>query len=469
MNSNTNYSTKENNEKLQKKKTTYNKLSNYLTVKVKDNGEETVIFKHIPLAKEVIEEIPMIFNKRGQFYYDEKAGVWRDDARDPIEKIIQDKLDEYAKNSRILETYQYLFRSINKSNSKFPFENNPFLINFKNGIYNIETDEFNEHHPSYHQMIQIPHNYDEDAKCPKIDKFLGDLFDEPEKQFILEWIGYCFVKSYSVFQAILLLQGAGGNGKSTLITLITSLFGQENVSNVTLYDLENNRFAKSDLFMKCINTVADIGDDFYKSTAMIKSISGNDSVMADVKHKTPFHFVNHAKLMYSCNKLPIFRDTSEGFEDRPIILPMDRRFRVRANDEDKEIKIRSVVDDIATSEELSGLALKSLQAFRSVLKKGKFSITPKMQEAKDKWLEEMNHVVQFVKENCVVHENTRIIKDDLFYHFNRWCSENNYKSMGRNKFNEQLIKQYPSLKDAQIVDHTGKRRRSWKGIGLSNE
>ena len=43
------------------------------------------------------------------------------------------------------------------------------IINLKNGVYNIKTDEFCEHSPTYYLTQEIPLRYNHDAKINQIE------------------------------------------------------------------------------------------------------------------------------------------------------------------------------------------------------------------------------------------------------------------------------------------------------------
>ena len=64
------------------------------------------------------------------------------------------------------------FKQLDKIN------NNPFIINFNNGLLNIKTGELQPHSPKYLCTIRIPCNYVENALIPStkyFDTFINDL------------------------------------------------------------------------------------------------------------------------------------------------------------------------------------------------------------------------------------------------------------------------------------------------------
>lgn len=453
------------NSSITKKDKKINQISNYISVHVTDKGREIVSFKHIVLAKEIMEELPIINSKFGFFYYNEDRGIWIDGTKKMLEKKIQSKLEDYSVTKRITETFQHIDRETYEDSSEDPFEKNPYLINFSNGVYDIKTAQFEPHNELYYQRIQIPIIYDENAECSKINAFLDSILEPEEKQFFIEWVGYGFVKSYADFQNFLVLYGPGKNGKSTLLKLVQLVIGKTNVSNLTLKSIENNRFAAANLYLKSVNVFADINNDDFDSAETIKAITGDDDTQGEFKGENVFFFRNFAKLIFSANRLPNFRDTTPGFKRRPLILPLDRVFQHKEGEGKRDI-----IAEIATPEELSGFALSCLKAIASALEKGKLSITTKMQEATDKWLGEMDNVLQFTKEACVVHENVKVGKQILFNEYKQWCDQSNCKPLGKNNFYKKIEELYPTLKDKQPPkSNFGEARpRYYEGIALLN-
>ena len=80
------------------------------------------------------------------------------------------------------------FKQLDKIN------NNPFIINFNNGLLNIKTGELQPHSPKYLCTVRIPCNYIEKAPIPTthyFDNFINNLTNgnSAVKQLILQIVG----------------------------------------------------------------------------------------------------------------------------------------------------------------------------------------------------------------------------------------------------------------------------------------
>jgi hypothetical protein len=123
-----------------------------------------------------------------------------------------------------------------------------------------------------------------------------------------------------------LLWGAGGNGKSTLLGLLRALLGAENVAAVSLHDLEGDRFAKADLVGKLATICGDLDLRAIRSSDSFKQLTGGDLLRVQRKHGQPFTFMPIAVPIFSANGFAPVADQSPAWFDRWLVLPFERRF-----------------------------------------------------------------------------------------------------------------------------------------------
>ena len=103
-----------------------------------------------------------------------------------------------------------------------------YWINFKNGMLDTQTMQLIEHSPDYYSINQIPHNYEPDAeyKNTVADVFIRDIIpDKADRDMFYTYCGYCMTRDTSL-QKFLVLIGAPGTGKSTLLNLLIDVIGE---------------------------------------------------------------------------------------------------------------------------------------------------------------------------------------------------------------------------------------------------
>jgi phage/plasmid-associated DNA primase len=68
------------------------------------------------------------------------------------------------------------------------------------------------------------------------------------------------------------------------------------------------------------NIDADLSNEALKNTGLLKKLTGSDDIPAEEKFRNPFHFKNHAKLIFSANQIPKTPDETDAFFARLIII-----------------------------------------------------------------------------------------------------------------------------------------------------
>ena len=140
---------------------------------------------------------------------------------------------KYLENVIIDESY------INESNH---------LIAFRNGIFNVKTNELLPFSPDYIITNKINWDYNSNAYYELTDEVLNKIAcnDKAIRMLLEEMIGYCFYRE-NIIQKAFILTGAGSNGKSTLLAIINKILGDCNVSALDLKSL-TDRFGKASLY-----------------------------------------------------------------------------------------------------------------------------------------------------------------------------------------------------------------------------
>ena len=409
------------------------------------------------------------FYKNG-FRYDNQLGYWRKDFQSYLKKTIQDKFKSvnYIKNS----DYDLVFKLVNddiyKDSRKRVFDqSNPYLAHFKNSTYNVKTGEMQQHNPDDYILEYRDYNLDTSGKkTPITDEWFKQTFKD-EAQFMMEFIGYCFARTYEPFQLFVILRGSGSDGKSTYLRYLSKMIGEQNSSSLSLSDItgKDSRFATSQLYQKSLNYFADIGSDFVEQTQAVKSLTGGDKIKAEFKNQDPFMFENHAKLIFSANELPAFKDFTDGFKRRVCLI--DYNFIDNFTDN---------FDMEAIYKEIPAFAYKCIMKFKERLDKpvidkscnvpvNQLSITPKMIADREAWLKESNNVAQFVDECCELSSDYHIGNVALRNQYKKFCDENGYKAMGKTKLNKELSNL--GVLNNQVIKVNGKSAKGYKGIKLN--
>lgn len=335
---------------------------------------------------------------------------------------------------------------------------NPYIINVKNGLYNVLEETLTPHSPENYSTVQLNVELDTTAKCPRFEKFLAEAMegDMEQVKLLQEILGY-FLIPINKAQKCFVVVGAAGAGKSVLLRVLNEvLLGKENVSNVSWQAL-NERFKTAELFGKLANIFADLPTKNIDDNGIFKALVGEDFLTVEKKNRNPFSFQSTARLLFSCNNIPKnYGDRSEGFYRRLIIV----RFNKAVADQNKDPEL---INKFKT--EANGIFLYALEGLKRLLNQNnKFSITQKNIDELQKYREESDSVLSFAKECCEVNALKYVGSMELFNAYKAYCEECGVKSFSQKAFISHFLTLVPTA--SRSKDRLGKRR-VFKGVCLA--
>lgn len=326
-------------------------IDNWLYTKDEDGK---IKVKSLNLANYLINKYHFTFNLFDPhgFWWDPAKKQWHTHADRHLKKIIPEILENeigIMSGGVVTGIVSNITTSKGVDESltdKFAFESrNRHLVVFNNGTYDLDQDRIVPN--KYDNHILQNHNYDlgeQSAGTNTWDRWLKESMvdlnakrddqghwksegDPNAPETFKAFIGWALAGSYKEFQHFVFIHGKGGEGKSTMLNLIDTIFGRTNVANIDLGNLGSSkeaRFHLAKLHRKELNYSDDVSHGFVQETNILKRLTGGNRMTAEYKNKDPFEFTNEAKLIFTCNNLPSFSDTSHGMERRPIIIEWRR-------------------------------------------------------------------------------------------------------------------------------------------------
>lgn len=331
----------------------------------------------------------------------------------------------------------------------------PHLIHLENGIFDLENGKLLEFSPKYFGLVQLPVKYDPNADCPKIKKFLSEILHESDIPTIQELFGFCLLRDYHIQKAFMFL-GEGNNGKSTLLLLFRGFLGRENVSSVALQTFEANRFAVGNLHGKLANMYADISDKALQQTGIFKMLTGGDMIFAEKKFKDGFSFVNHAKLIFSANKLPEAHDDTTAFFRRWIIINFPNSF-------DGDEADKKILDKLCTPKEISGLLNFALAGLGRLVEKGCFSFTVGTEIVREDYERKSNSFLAFLKDCLEFDPEYETTKEEFYKNYVKYCKSYKLPTKDKASVSKEIARNCPSVSSSHPrID--GKKVHAWRGV-----
>lgn len=202
------------------------------------------------------------------------------------------------------------------------------VINFKNGLYNVQEKILHKHNPNYKTSIQLQVNYNPNAKNHKYwDRYIEDLSEgkEDNKVILQEMAGIVIsnIAGHRI-KKFLGLYGKGNTGKGKFWQVLHGIIGDKGVGIMSIEQLcdPNGKFNTVALLGKTFVYTGDASSITIKDPTQLKMITGGDSLIGQYKFKDIFDFRFNGIIATTTNELPIIEgDFAEHMFKRVQILP----------------------------------------------------------------------------------------------------------------------------------------------------
>jgi putative DNA primase/helicase len=277
------------------------------------------------------------------------------------------------------------------------YEDQIRYLTLQNGLYDLSQHKLIEHNPSIFTTNLLPYDYNPTVVCPRWLQYLDEVFisDAETIKFVQEAVGYAFHKS--IPKAVLFfIIGDGGNGKSVFIDVISALCGKENVCNISLNKLNDEKYLP-ELFGKMINVSGETPNKKCMNTDLVKAVVAGDWVTGREVYKKPSKFKPYAKHYLGMNTLPDIEDNTHGMWRRIHVIEFPRKFAEHEMDVELTEKLMG---------ELSGIFNWALEGYKRLGgQKFIFSESSAMCKSKKQYQQQSNSVLDFI-DNCFKDANT---------------------------------------------------------------
>jgi len=395
--------------------------------------------------------------------YHWKKGVYLPNAEGIIKKEVRDYFNLSTSNHEVAEIIGHVKGKTYVSENEFDTEVD--WISVKNGLLNIKTKELKPHDPTVLTRVQIPVNYEKDAKCLRWNQFLEEVIipqnEELNDEFtakiatLQELCGYCLYRD-TPFHKATMLTGEGSNGKSVFLDTLTTLLGKDNVSTVPLQSFDTREYALGAMVGKLANIHCDLSDKALRESGNFKLIVGGDSVHVNQKYKTPFDTKIYAKQLFSANKVPETSDHTPAFFRRWIIIPFPNSFDEETADRDLKSKLLV---------ELPGILNWALEGLNRLIQNQHFSYEPTVHELESIYITLSSPVDAFVTACLEQDSEAFVTKSEMYSAFVAYAKEKKMPILSDNAFARKLQKvASPIRSERKKIEN--ERTQCWRGWRL---
>ena len=299
-------------------------------------------------------------------------------------------------------------------------------IQFNDKAFSIFSKKVHSVTKDYFFTNPIPWELGNSEDTPIIDKLFEEWVGKDYVKSLYQIIAYCCYADYPI-QTLICLFGAGRNGKTCFLRLLSKFLGKDNVCSTELDSLLDSRFESFKLFRKLCCLMGETNFGVLDKSSMLKKLTGSDMIGFEKKGKDPFNDYSYAKLIIASNSLPSSNDTSDGFYRRWFIIDFPNEFK-----EGKDV--------IATVPEVeySNLALKCMNLLPDLLDKGEFDKQGTIPERRTKYILSSNPLPLFIEQYCIRDGTLFVSFNELYTNYVTYLSKFKKRIVKNKEFREAL-------------------------------
>ena len=304
------------------------------------------------------------------------------------------------------------------------FDIDPMLLNVRNGVLDLKSGELLLHDPKLLITKMFNAEYQREAECPRWESFI-DLVtggDAEMAQFLRFAMGYSLTGRTDE-HAFFNLYGPGANGKTTFTEAALRLWGdygkRTHVESLMMQFRQASGPRPEIVALKGVRLAvgSEIPEGRKLNAALVKDLTGGDSITARDLYKSGEVFRPSHKLWIFGNYRPVITDMSLGMWRRVRLVP----FNVTIPTGER----RPMDDVLAEFEEESSGILNWLLDGCLLWQSNRLMSPKSVADATNEYRREEDVLQQFLDERCEMHPDFLVNKDDLFKAMNGWADETN--------------------------------------------
>ena len=388
--------------------------------------------------------------------YREAAITTDDDQRKKIAKHALGSEARTKVENMIKSAIPYLPISPNQ------LDQDAMLLNCANGMVDLKTGNLLPHDKSKMMTKLAEVEYDPESECLRWIAFLDMVMaGDKDLQYFLQCAAGYSLTGRTDEHCIFFPYGLGANGKTTFtetirrylgdyaqridIEALMQSYGRGQSATPYLANLAGARFVLS----------SEVPENRKLNESLVKDLTGGDSLTARYLFGNPFTFEPTHKLWIFGNYKPRITGTDYGIWRRIRVIP----FNVTIPE-----NIRRPMSEVLAmfEEEFSGILTWAVRGCLFWQSSG-LEMPEAVKDATSEYQTEQDLVQQFLEEQCEMHTDFLVLKDDLYSAWRTWC-ENAGEESAKRRSKKWLTRQMTD----RGFEHGGRGKKWLNGVQLTN-
>lgn len=316
-------------------------------------------------------------------------------------------------------------------------DQNPMLLNTPAGVINLDDGSLRPQRRSRMaaDYITLSTTVSPGARgdCPEWLKFLGRVLPDPELiAFIQRFAGYCLTGSTKE-DVFLFLYGSGRNGKSTFVDQLVGVLGDyaAAIQSEQLMNSKNeqHREAWARLAGKRLVVCSEIASGRTWNEAMLKQVTGGDSITARHMYQGSFEYKPQFKLIIHGNEQPALNSVDPAIRARLKLVPFT--VQIPESEIDPMLRVEKL------PRERPGIFRWMLDGLADYQCNGLNPPTG-VSAASAEYLDSADMTANWIAERCDAGPAFRAKSSDLYADYRAWTERQNEKAKSQTAFSLDL-------------------------------
>lgn len=382
--------------------------------------------------------------------YAEAALVDSDRARDLVARHAKSSL-----NAKGLKAMVELAQSVPQLvASPGDLDSHEMLLGVANGVVDLMTGKLLS---AVRTNLMTRHSsvaFDTKAKAPRFIAFINQITggDKALEAYLQRVIGYALTGTANE-QCLFFFHGSGANGKSVLLNVVKNLLGPDLAKQTPSETLMAKRSSQTNDIARLQNLRAVIANEVEDGTqlaeALVKQMSGEDTMTARFHYQEFFDFTPKFKLFIAGNHKPVIQGRDNGIWRRVRLIPFDVTIPQAKRDKHLQEKLRA---------ELPGILNWAIKGCLAWQKQG-LAEPAVVSTAVASYRAEMDVIQQWIDECCTLAVTADWKSSEAYYSYKTWAQDSGYKPMSAGVFSRDLEKRFSKVKRKDANYFVGIRRR----------
>ncbi|MBP3428260.1 MAG: DNA primase [Clostridia bacterium] len=325
------------------------------------------------------------------------------------------------------------------------FDTDSYIFNCLNGTLDLRTMRFHDHRPEDMLTMISGVCYDPQARCPRWERFMQEIMltplPEPQQtalgeppapsaamaksRYLQKALGYALCGS-TRYECLFILYGATTrNGKGTTMETMLRLMGDygrtARPESIGARMQQSGSSPSEDIARLRGARLVNISEPDKKltlSAALVKSMTGNDTLTARFLHENSFEYRPQFKMFINTNYLPQITDLTLFSSGRIKTIPFERHFEEEEQD-------RSLKETFSRPQNLSGILNWCIEGLRLLEEEG-LAEPDAVREATAQYAHESDKLALFMEEFLEPAPAALERTARVYAAYQRWCQDNGF-------------------------------------------